>query len=73
LLIHGATSAIEVTAIQMAKVAGAKAIATARSAGKAAQAKAFGADAAVDATAEDFAKVAKHEGGVDVVLDMVRR
>ena len=31
----------------------------------------LGADVAVDATAEDFAEVAKTQGGVDVVLDMV--
>ncbi|MDB5493456.1 MAG: NAD(P)H-quinone oxidoreductase [Phenylobacterium sp.] len=71
LMVHGATSGIGVTAIQMAKAAGAKVIATARGAGKAAQAKALGADLAVDATSEDFAEVAKREGGVDVVLDMV--
>jgi putative PIG3 family NAD(P)H quinone oxidoreductase len=68
---HGATSGIGVTAIQMAKAAGAKVIATARGADKAAQAKTLGADVAVDATTQDFAEVAKAEGGVDVVLDMV--
>jgi NADPH:quinone reductase-like Zn-dependent oxidoreductase len=46
-------------------------IATARGADKAAAAKALGADVAVDAKAQDFAEVAKAEGGVDVVLDMV--
>jgi NADPH2:quinone reductase len=71
LMVHGATSGIGVTAIQMAKAAGARVIATARGAEKAAQAKALGADVAVDATAEDFEAVAKGEGGVDVVLDMV--
>jgi NADPH2:quinone reductase len=70
-MVHGATSGIGVTAIQMAKAAGARVIATARGADKAAQAKALGADVAVDAKAEDFAEVAKAEGGVDVVLDMV--
>jgi putative PIG3 family NAD(P)H quinone oxidoreductase len=70
-MVHGATSGIGVTAIQMAKAAGAKVIGTARGADKAAQAKALGADVAVDAKAEDFAEVAKREGGVDVVLDMV--
>lgn len=70
-MIHGATSGIGVTAIQMAKAAGAKVIATGRGADKAAQAKALGADVAVDTTAEDFEAVAKAEGGVDVVLDMV--
>lgn len=71
LLLHGATSGIGVTAIQMAKAAGAKVIATARGAEKARTALALGADVAVDATSEDFAEVAKREGGVDVVLDMV--
>ncbi|HYG27263.1 MAG TPA: NAD(P)H-quinone oxidoreductase [Caulobacteraceae bacterium] len=70
-MIHGATSGIGVTAIQMAKAAGAKVIATGRGADKAAQAKALGADVAVDVTAEDFEALAKAEGGVDVVLDMV--
>ncbi|CAN5637065.1 NAD(P)H-quinone oxidoreductase [soil metagenome] len=70
-MVHGATSGIGTTAIQMAKAAGAKVIATARGADKAAQAKALGADVVVDTTAEDFAEVAKREGGVDVILDMV--
>jgi putative PIG3 family NAD(P)H quinone oxidoreductase len=71
LLLHGATSGIGVTAIQMAKAAGAKVIATGRGADKAAAAKALGADVAVDVTTQDFAEIAKAEGGVDVVLDMV--
>ena len=70
-LVHGATSGIGTTAIQMAKAAGAMVIATARGAEKAREAKRLGADVAVDATAEDFAEVAKREGGLDVVLDMV--
>ncbi|MGH7021983.1 MAG: NAD(P)H-quinone oxidoreductase [Caulobacteraceae bacterium] len=70
-MIHGATSGIGVTAIQMAKAAGARVIATARGAGKAEQAKALGADIAVDASAEDFETVAKDAGGADVILDMV--
>ncbi|HEY9218953.1 MAG TPA: NAD(P)H-quinone oxidoreductase, partial [Phenylobacterium sp.] len=71
LLIHGATSGIGTTAIQMAKAAGAKVIATARGSAKKQQALDTGADVAVDATSEDFAEIAKREGGVDVVLDMV--
>ena len=71
LMVHGATSGIGVAAIQMAKAAGAKVIATARGADKAAQALALGADVAVDATAEDFAQVARAQGGCDVILDMV--
>ena len=71
LMVHGATSGIGVAAIQMAKAAGARVIATARGAAKAAEAKRLGADIAIDATTEDFEQVAKDAGGVDVVLDMV--
>lgn len=71
LLVHGATSGIGTTAIQMGKAAGAKVIATARGAAKAQEARTLGADVAIDAGAEDFAEVAKTHGGVDVVLDMV--
>jgi putative PIG3 family NAD(P)H quinone oxidoreductase len=70
-MIHGATSGIGVTAIQMAKAAGARVIATARGAAKAEQARLIGADVAVDATSRDFETVAKGEGGADVILDMV--
>jgi putative PIG3 family NAD(P)H quinone oxidoreductase len=71
LLVHGATSGIGTTAIQMAKAAGAKVIATSRGAAKAAEALKLGADVSIDVTSQDFADVAKAEGGVDVVLDMV--
>ena len=71
LMIHGATSGIGVTAIQMAKAAGAKVIATGRGADKAAEALKLGADVAVDTTTQDFVAVAAANGGVDVILDMV--
>jgi NADPH:quinone reductase len=71
LLLHGATSGIGTTAIQMAKAAGATVIATGRGADKAAQALTLGADIAVDSSTEDFEAVARVHGGVDVVLDMV--
>jgi NADPH2:quinone reductase len=70
-MIHGATSGIGVTAIQMAKAAGARVIATGRGADKKAEALKLGADIAVDANTEDFAAVAAADGGVDVILDMV--
>jgi putative PIG3 family NAD(P)H quinone oxidoreductase len=70
-LIHGATSGIGVAAIQMAKAADARVIATARGAAKAEQARGIGADVAIDASAEDFEAIAVADGGVDVVLDMV--
>lgn len=71
LMVHGATSGIGTTAIQMAKAAAARVIATGRGADKAAEAKRLGADISVDVTQEDFAQVAKEAGGVDVILDMV--
>ena len=71
LMVHGATSGIGVAAIQMGKAAGARVIATARGADKAAEARGLGADIAVDASAEDFEAVARSAGGADVILDMV--
>nr|WP_314436599.1 NAD(P)H-quinone oxidoreductase [uncultured Brevundimonas sp.] len=73
LLIHGATSGIGVTAIQMAKAAGARVIATSRGAEKAAAAKALGADLSLDARTDDLAGAIAEAGGADVVLDMVGR
>lgn len=71
LMVHGATSGIGTTAIQMGKASGAMVIATARGAEKAAAALRLGADAAVDAATEDFAAAAKALGGCDVILEMV--
>ncbi len=71
LLIHGATSGIGVMAIQMAKAAGARVIATSRGAAKAEAARALGADVSLDATDGDLLDAIKTAGGADVVLDMV--
>src|SRR5690625_1228451 len=71
LLVHGATSGIGVAAIQMAKAAGARVIATSRGADKARAAQEIGADIAVDASTDDFGEIARAAGGVDVALDMV--
>ncbi len=73
-LIHGGTSGIGVTAIQLAKAFGAQVIATAGSAEKVAACLELGADSALDYKAGDWAEeVKKLTGGkgVDVVLDMV--
>jgi NADPH2:quinone reductase len=73
-LIHGGTSGIGVTAIQLAKAFGATVYATAGSAAKCAACLELGADAAIDYRAQDFVdEVKKLTGGkgVDVVLDMV--
>ena len=71
LLIHGATSGIGVTAIQMARAAGAKVIATSRGAAKTEAARALGADLSLDSTAGDMTAAIRDFGGVDVVLDML--
>lgn len=71
LLVHGATSGIGVMAIQMAKAAGARVIATSRGAAKAEAARALGADISLDASSVDLTAAIKAEGGADVILDMV--
>jgi NADPH:quinone reductase len=70
-VVHGGTSGIGVMAIQMAKAAGAKVIATSRGANKAAAALKLGAGVAIDTNEEDFVERIKAEGGADVILDMV--
>ncbi len=71
LLIHGATSGIGVTAIQMAKAAGARVVATSRGAAKAQAALRLGADISLDASSQDLAVAIAEAGGADVVLDMI--
>jgi NADPH:quinone reductase len=74
LLVHGGSSGIGVTAIQLARVHGAKVLVTVGSAAKAAACLALGADHAIDYKTQDFvAEVQRITGkaGVDVVLDMV--
>lgn len=73
-LIHGGSSGIGTTGIQLAKLLGARVITTAGSAEKCAACRSLGADLAIDYKAEDFVKAVKAatDGrGVDVVLDMV--
>lgn len=74
LLVQGGSSGIGVTAIQLAKAAGAQVIVTAGSDDKGAACLALGADHAINYRTQDFvAEVLRvTEGrGVDVVLDMV--
>ena len=73
-LIHGGTSGIGTTAIQLAKAFGATVYTTAGSAEKCAAAERLGATRAINYRHEDFAAVVKAETegrGVDVVLDMI--
>jgi NADPH2:quinone reductase len=74
LLVHGGTSGIGTTAIQLAKAFGAKVIATAGSADKCKACLDLGADHAVNYKTDDFVaavKTATGGKGVDVTLDMV--
>ena len=73
-LIHGGSSGIGVTAIQLAKAFGATVITTVGSEAKCEAVLGFGADHAINYREHDFAEEVKRltEGrGVDVVLDMV--
>jgi len=73
-LIHGGSSGIGVTAIQLAKAFGARVITTAGNAAKCAACLELGADAAIDYRTQDFAEEIQRltDGkGVNVILDMV--
>lgn len=73
-LVHGGTSGIGTTAIQLAKHFGSKVFTTAGSAEKCASCLELGADRAIDYRTEDFVEVIAAETGkkgVDVILDMV--
>jgi len=74
LLVHGGTSGIGVTAIQLGKAFGARVIVTAGSAEKCGACLAIGADAAINYKEQDFVEEVKRltgGRGADVVLDMV--
>jgi len=74
LLVHGGTSGIGTTAIQLAKAFGAKVIITAGSAEKCDACRKLGADLAINYKSEDFVaavKTATGGKGADVILDMV--
>lgn len=73
-LVHGGTSGIGTTAIQLAKAFGARVIATAGSADKCQVCRDLGADHAVNYKTDDFVSVVKDVTGghgIDVTLDMV--
>lgn len=70
-LIHGGSSGIGTTAIQLAKQFGARVFATAGSPEKCARCEELGAERAINYREEDYVKVLKEEGGADLILDMV--
>ncbi len=69
-LVHGGSSGIGITAIQLAKAFGAKVFTTAGSAEKCAACEALGADISINYKTADFEEVLR-ELGADVILDMV--
>ena len=70
-LVHGGTSGIGTTAIQLAHVFGARVFATAGSDEKCRFCERLGAERAINYRSEDFAAVLKDAGRADLILDMV--
>ena len=70
LLVHGGSSGIGTTAIQLARALGSRVAITAGDEAKCAACRQLGADWAINYKTEDFEQVLNAEG-VDVILDMV--
>ncbi len=70
-LVHGGSSGIGTTAIQLASVFGARVFATAGSQAKCDACSALGAEVALNYKDQDFVEVMRQEGGANLILDMV--
>lgn len=70
-LVHGGSSGIGTTAIQLGRVFGARVFTTAGTDEKCAACVKLGAEAAMNYRDTDFVDVMKAEGGADLILDMV--
>ena len=70
-LVHGGSSGIGTTAIQLAHLFGARVFATAGSEGKCQVCKDLGAERVINYRSEVFEDVLESYGGVDLILDMV--
>ena len=70
-LVHGGSSGIGTTAIQLARIFGARVFTTASSREKCQVCLDLGAERAINYHKEDFVSVVKSEGGADLILDMV--
>ncbi len=70
-LVHGGSSGIGTTAIQLANAFGARVFATAGSAEKCAACVELGAEKAINYRDEDFVAAMRAEGGANLILDMV--
>ncbi|WP_224816186.1 NAD(P)H-quinone oxidoreductase [Hasllibacter sp. MH4015] len=70
-LVHGGSSGIGTTAIQLASTLGARVFTTAGSDEKCAACLRLGAERAINYQDEDFVEVMRGVGGADLILDMV--
>ncbi|MEM7317922.1 MAG: NAD(P)H-quinone oxidoreductase [Pseudomonadota bacterium] len=70
-LVHGGSSGIGTTAIQLAHAFGARVFATAGSDDKCAACASLGAERAINYRDEDFVEILRSEGGANLILDMV--
>ncbi len=70
-LVHGGSSGIGTTAIQLAKVFGARVFATAGTDAKCKACVDLGAERAINYRDEDFVEVMRGQGGADLILDIV--
>ena len=70
-LVHGGTSGIGVTAIQIALNLGARVFATAGSAEKVRVCEDLGAERGINYASEDYVEILRQAGGADLILDMV--
>lgn len=70
-LVHGGTSGIGTTAIQLANAFGARVFATAGSDEKVTVCENLGAELGINYRTEDFAAILRENGGADLILDMV--
>jgi NADPH:quinone reductase len=70
-LVHGGSSGIGTTAIQLAAARGARVFATAGSDDKCAACVALGAEQAINYRTQDFVAELKKQGGANLILDMV--
>lgn len=71
LLVHGGSSGIGTTAVQLARALGSRVAATVGSSAKAEAVRQLGAEWVINYREQDFEQVLQAVGGADVVLDMV--
>jgi NADPH:quinone reductase len=71
ILIHAGSSGVGITALQMARIAGAHAFVTAGTDEKLERLKTLGAEVAINYRNEDFVVAVERAGGVDEILDFI--